>query len=55
VTGNKKQEENSQAQETPYIEEVQLQEETWVDNRSFFETYTPMNILREIKFKLTGK
>lgn len=25
------------------------------DDRSFFATYTPMNILRELKFKLTGK
>lgn len=55
MTGNKKQEENSPTEETPYVEEIQPQEEVWVDNRSFFETYTPMNILREIKFKLTGK
>lgn len=26
-----------------------------VDERTFFEMYTPANILREIKFKLTGK
>ena len=35
--------------------EINPQQKKWVDNRSFFETYTPMNILREIKHKLTGK
>ena len=27
----------------------------WIDNRTFFEKYTLMNILREIKFRITGK
>lgn len=30
------------------------EEEKWVDNRTFFEKYTPLNIVREIQKRLTG-
>jgi ectoine hydroxylase-related dioxygenase (phytanoyl-CoA dioxygenase family) len=53
ISGTKKEEPQEQVNEV-IIEETPQPTE-WVDNRSFFETYTPMNILREIKFKLTGK
>jgi hypothetical protein len=38
------------------IEVVQVQETPWVwiDDRSFLQKYTPLNILREIKKKVTG-
>ncbi len=54
MSGNKKEEPKEQIEEVK-VEAQQPQQEVWVDNRTFFETYTPMNILREIKFKLTGK
>ncbi len=53
ITGTKKEEPQEQVKEV--VVEQNPEPEVWVDNRSFFETYTPMNILREIKFKLTGK
>jgi hypothetical protein len=53
ITGTKKEEPQEQVNDV-VVEETPEPTE-WVDNRSFFETYTPMNILREIKFKLTGK
>lgn len=53
ITGAKKEEPQEQVNDV-VVEETPEPTE-WVDNRSFFETYTPMNILREIKFKLTGK
>lgn len=34
--------------------EAQQEEWKWIDNRTFFEKYTPVNIVREIKKKLTG-
>jgi len=40
--------------EETVITEVSIQDE-WIDNRTFFEKYTPLNILREIKFRITGK
>jgi len=54
ITGSKKEEIINQIEEVK-VEDEKPQQEEWIDNRSFFETYTPMNILREIKFKLTGK
>jgi hypothetical protein len=53
ISGAKKEEPQELVNEVVIEETPQPTE--WVDNRSFFETYTPMNILREIKFKLTGK
>jgi hypothetical protein len=53
ISGTKKEE--PQEQENEVVVEETPQPTEWVDNRSFFETYTPINILREIKFKLTGK
>jgi len=50
MNGEKKKEEAQKQDENN--EEVQ---EEWVDNRSFLQTYTPMNILREIKNKITSK
>jgi ectoine hydroxylase-related dioxygenase (phytanoyl-CoA dioxygenase family) len=55
ITGVKKEEHiiEEKIEETVIIEDS-IQEE-WIDNRTFFEKYTPMNILREIKFRITGK
>jgi ectoine hydroxylase-related dioxygenase (phytanoyl-CoA dioxygenase family) len=55
ITGVKKEEPilEEKIEETVMIEDS-IQEE-WIDNRTFFEKYTPMNILREIKFRITGK
>jgi hypothetical protein len=36
---------NKQAEEKPWV---------WVDDRGFFEKYTPLNIAREVKKKLFG-
>ncbi|MCW5906393.1 MAG: phytanoyl-CoA dioxygenase family protein [Chitinophagales bacterium] len=39
----------------PVVSEPQSQEEwKWVDDRTFFEKYTPLNIAREIKKRLAG-
>lgn len=50
MSGKKKVEE-----EIPQEEIKEEEQEEWVDNRSFLQTYTPMNILREIKNKITSK
>lgn len=50
---NKTQKEEDKT-EQPIIEEAPHQEWKWIDNRTFFEKYTPTNIVREIKKKLTG-
>jgi hypothetical protein len=55
MSGNKKEIETEQIAEVKKNHVEDQKEEKWIDNRSFFETYTPMNILREIKFRLTGK
>jgi ectoine hydroxylase-related dioxygenase (phytanoyl-CoA dioxygenase family) len=55
ITGVKKEESILEEKiEEKNIVEDSIQEE-WIDNRTFFEKYTPMNILREIKFRITGK
>ena len=54
ISGSKKEEIKVEEEDVKEAEELPKQE-AWIDNRSFFETYTPMNILREIKYKLTGK
>jgi hypothetical protein len=36
------------------VEEVLVQSESETDNRSFWQTYTPMNILREIHYRITS-
>ncbi len=54
MNGEKKEE---QPKEVPVAapEPVERKEEwKWVDERGFFEKYTPLNIAREIKKKLTG-
>jgi ectoine hydroxylase-related dioxygenase (phytanoyl-CoA dioxygenase family) len=41
--------------EAPVTEAPPVQEEwKWVDERSFFEKYTPLNIVRELKKRVTG-
>lgn len=45
-------------QEEPQVESVaesQLETTSNDDGRNFWQTYTPMNILREVRFRLTGK
>lgn len=37
------------------VPEIYPQQEAWADGRAFLEIYTPKNIFREIKHKLTGK
>ena len=55
ITGIKKEETTPEEKiEETVINEDSIQEE-WIDNRTFFEKYTPMNILREIKYRITGK
>lgn len=48
MSGKKKEEPKDEVQET--ISEVDI-----APQKSFFEVYTPLNILREVKFRLTGK
>lgn len=53
---------NERKTEEPKPEPIQQEEksespvlaEEWVDNRTFFQKYTPLNIAREIKNKLVG-
>jgi hypothetical protein len=41
--------------EEPVTETPPVQEEwKWVDERPFFEKYTPLNIVRELKKRVTG-
>jgi ectoine hydroxylase-related dioxygenase (phytanoyl-CoA dioxygenase family) len=47
--------EEPKQEDVPAPEPVAAQQEwVWVDDRSFFEKYTPLNIAREIKKKLVG-
>lgn len=56
-----KEEARTEEEETPVQEEVALENvesngtDTWVDDRSFFQKYTPLNIAREIKKRLVEK
>jgi NAD-dependent DNA ligase len=54
ISGSKKEETKIEFEKVD-VTEIYPQQETWIDSRSFFEIYTPMNIFREIKHKLTGK
>ncbi|MCB9191214.1 MAG: phytanoyl-CoA dioxygenase family protein [Flavobacteriales bacterium] len=48
------QEEEKQPEPEPVVES-QPEPVSNGDGRTFWETYTPMNIIREVKFRLTGK
>jgi hypothetical protein len=48
----KEEPEHQKPQPAPQLEPVQQTE--WLDERPFFEKYTPLNIAREIKKRLTG-
>ena len=48
------QEEEKQPEPEPVVE-AQPEPVSNGDGRTFWQTYTPMNIIREVKFRLTGK
>lgn len=48
------QEEEKQPEPEPVVE-AQSEPVSNGDGRTFWQTYTPMNIIREVKFRLTGK
>jgi hypothetical protein len=48
MSGNKK-------EEAPEEEPVAVEETVPTKEPSFFEVYTPLNILREVKYRITGK
>jgi hypothetical protein len=54
LSGNKK-EETKMVYEKVDVPEIYPQQEARAADRAFFEIYTPKNIFREIKHKLTGK
>jgi ectoine hydroxylase-related dioxygenase (phytanoyl-CoA dioxygenase family) len=51
---SKNKETKVEVKEVKVADELPLNE-AWTDNRTLFEKYTPLNILREIKFRITGK
>ncbi len=54
VQESKKEEAEPQTVEEPVAQTQTEPVTSTVDDRTFFETYTPLNILREVRFRLTG-
>jgi hypothetical protein len=52
--GEKKTEEAPQQAPIEDVKQEASEAPAWVDNRSFFEKYTPLNIVRELKKKIVG-
>jgi hypothetical protein len=50
-----KQEEPQPETDSEPIAESSTVENANRDDRTFWQTYTPMNIIREVRFRLTGK
>lgn len=53
-SGEKKTEEAPQQVPIEEVKQEVSEAQAWVDNRSFFEKYTPLNIVRELKKKIVG-
>jgi ectoine hydroxylase-related dioxygenase (phytanoyl-CoA dioxygenase family) len=55
LDGSKKEEPKAQVEEPVIAQPEPVQEEwRWVDERTFFQKYTPLNIVREIKKRVVG-
>jgi hypothetical protein len=50
----KQQEPESETDSEPVAESSTIENSSG-DDRTFWQTYTPMNIIREVRFRLTGK
>ena len=53
MDGSAKEEPKAEVVEEKWIEQVQ-EEWKWIDERNFFQKYTPLNIAREIKKRVVG-